>query len=241
MKDKVNKRSLEEMSQKRTLMSKRRSHLQRIYYTMLGLSVTFIVLLPYFLWRFRESETAYIFVIYAIMPLALLPLGRARLRNIEEDIQELDFAIDLEKFHVSSRESRAEKMLRINSFQLRRYYDLNLNQNIWVFALGIFCILLGASVVGVTFYVITQVAQSVESKAFVGVVGVVGTILTNFVAAVFLRMHASATKNLADFHSRLVETQQLFLGNLIASRIQNEEQRWKTLSELALAMVQKSK
>jgi hypothetical protein len=64
----------------------------------------------------------------------------------------LDFQIDLQQFQVSNIESRAEKILRINDFQLRRYYDLNLCQNFWVFSLGIFCILLGVAVIAASLY-----------------------------------------------------------------------------------------
>jgi hypothetical protein len=56
-------------------------------------------------------------------------------------------------------------------------------------------------------------------------IGAVGAILTNFVAAIYLRMNAATSENLAAFHSRLVETHELMLGNLLASRIDNDGQR----------------
>jgi len=87
-------------------------------------------------------------LLYALMPLAMLPTYRIRLRQVENDIYELDFQIDLQEFEVSKQESRAEKILRLNDFQLRRYYDLNIRQNSWVFGLGVFCIVLGIGVIG---------------------------------------------------------------------------------------------
>jgi len=58
--------------------------------------------------------------------------------------------------------------------------------------------------------------------------------MTNYIAAIYLKMHASATNILASFHSRLVETHQLLFGNLLASRIEDDKIRWQTLSQLAL-------
>jgi hypothetical protein len=49
-------------------------------------------------------------------------------------------------------------------------------------------------------------------------------------------MNASASQNLAECHSRLVDTHQLLVANLFASRIQNDEQRWRTLASLATGL-----
>jgi hypothetical protein len=61
----------------------------------------------------------------------------------------------------------------------------------------------------------------------------------NYVAAIYLKMHADATSSLTAFHSRLVETQQTLLANLLASRIEDESKRWDTLSQLALNVAKK--
>ncbi len=52
-------------------------------------------------------------------------------------------------------------------------------------------------------------------------------------------MHASASTYLASFHTRLVETSQILLGNLLASRIENENKRRETLSQLSIELVKK--
>jgi hypothetical protein len=175
------------------------------------------------------------------MVLAMLPSLRLRLRQIENDIQELDFRIDLQEFDASQSERRAEKILRLSDFQLRRYYDLNLSQNSWIFRLGIFCILLGVAVIGTTLFLVVRMDAPYETKVITAVLGSIGAILTNFVAAIYLQMNTAATKNLAAFHSRLVETHRLLLGNLLASRIEDNEKRWDTLSQLSLHLVEKGK
>jgi hypothetical protein len=69
--------------------------------------------------------------------LAALPMFRASLRDAKTDIENIEFRIDLSSYPASAREARAEQLLRLNDMQLRRYYDLNLSQNRWVFGLGI--------------------------------------------------------------------------------------------------------
>ncbi len=201
------------------------------------LSLTMLVVVPIFMWRFGiESTIASTLATYIVIPLAMLPYTRGRLRNIEQDIQAIEFEIDLLQSELNPREARAEKVLRINNLQLQRYYDLNLSQNIWVFGLGIFCILLGLAVIGATLYLVLNVASSLDAKIITAVVGSIGSLLSSYIAAIYLKMHASATSHLGDFHSRLVETQQLPLGNLLASRIEDDSKRWETLSKIALNM-----
>ena len=173
-------------------------------------------------------------VSYFALPLCLITLIRSRIRNVEEDIQDLDFEIDLQYFAVSKSESRGEKILRINNVQLRRYYDLNLQQNIWIFFLGIFCILIGTGVIGATLYLVLNRAQGTESQIITGAIGSIGSLVTNYIAAIYLKMHAAAAADLGSFHSRLVETNELLLGNLLASRIEDDQKRWDTLAQLAL-------
>jgi hypothetical protein len=55
---------------------------------------------------------------------------------------------------------------------------------------------------------------------------------------VYLRMHAAAAANLGTFHARLCQTNQTLFGNLVASRIEDDKIRWKTLSEIAVNVSQ---
>lgn len=225
---------LQQLQKKRDELSDRRQRFQRLYYTALALAVMGLVAFPLLGWRYRDSPMVALIVLYGITPLATLPMFRARVRAVEEDLQELDFQIDLQQFDVSIAESRAEKILRLNSFQLRRYHDINLQQNTWVFSLGLFCILLGIAVIGVTFYLVVSVAQTRDSKLITGALGAIGSLMTNYIAAIYLKMHSGATANLASFHNKLVDTHQLLFGNLVASRIENDKLRGDTLSKLAL-------
>jgi len=159
---------------------------------------------------------------------------RAQLADRTADLQDTEFEIDLQQFEVLSRERRAEKLVRINNLQLRRYYDLILSQNVWVFVVGISCILVGAGVIGAAFYLVLYVASDWKGQVITAALGAVSAILVNYVAAIFLKMHAGASANLGAFHSRLVDTNQVLMGNLLASRIENDTKRWETLASLAI-------
>jgi MFS family permease len=173
--------------------------------------------------------------------LASLPMFRANRRDAKVDIEDTDFRIDLSSYPVSAREARAEKLLRLNDIQLRRYYDLNLNQNRWVFGLGIVCIALGTCIIGISLYLVLKVASGKDAQIITAVLGGIGAFLTNFVAAIYLKINASATETLAAFHSRLVETHQALFGNLLASRIEDDNRRWDALGALALHVAEPSK
>jgi len=175
--------------------------------------------------------------------LTLLPMFRASLRDAKADIEDTDFRIDLSSYPVSAREARAEKLLRLNDVQLRRYYDLNLSQNRWVFGLGIVCIALGTCIIAISLYLVLrpQARGDRDAQIITAALGAVGAFLTNFVAAIFLKINASATETLAAFHSRLVETHQALFGNLLASRIEDDGRRWDALGALALHVAEPSK
>jgi len=225
---------LNKLRDKRGELLKKRTKLQLCYYTIISIVIIMTVVVPVVVWFNRDYPFTGFFVLYIIIPIALLPIFRTQLRNVEDDLKNIDFESDLKQYKASEKEIRAEKLLLINNFQLRRYYDLNLNQNIWVFGLGIICIIIGICVIGVTLYLVLKVAKSFEVQIITGVMGSVGSLMTNYIAAIYLKMHASATSNLGTFHSRLVETHQLMFGNLLASRIDDDNIRWQTLSQLAL-------
>jgi hypothetical protein len=178
-----------------------------------------------------------IFVFFTLCFVAAWLAERTKLRELSRDVEQVEFRIDLYS-HQFDRELKAEKLLRLNDLQLRRYYDMNLSQNRKVFELGIWCIAAGVIIIGVTLYVMhgLRSCQDMTEKIATAVLGGVGAILTNYVAAVYLKMHASANENLASFHERLVETHQLMMGNLLAARIEDDDLRWKTLASLALKL-----
>jgi hypothetical protein len=232
-------------SRKETLLSKRR-RLQGIYY-LLGVTAVLLPIAGYLVTQGLGCPKTITYTLWFIpimnflIPFCFFLIVRQRLRLVENEIQELEFQIDLQQFAVNIRETRAEKLLRINDFQLRRYYDLNISQNSWVFALGMFCIILGVALVSITLFLVIGQANDWATQVITAVLGSIGAILSNFVAVIYLKMNSAATDNLKVFHSRLVETHQFLLGNLLASRIEGEQKREETLSQLSLCLMQKGK
>jgi hypothetical protein len=188
-----------------------------------------------------ESESAAGFaIILAVIACITAVIGfadRAKLRDLDNDLGQIEVQIDLFSHKFSEEELKAEKLLRLNDFQLRRYYDLNLNQNRWVFKLGVGCIAAGVFIIAATLYALRYMTPNdLSLKIVTAVLGGVGAILTNYIAAIYLKMSASASDSLSSFHGRLVETHQLMLANLLIARIENSTLRWDTLSKLAIKM-----
>jgi hypothetical protein len=165
---------------------------------------------------------------------------RSRDRELREALQDKFFEEELLRSGASPEESRAEELLRMYQVQLRRYYDLNLTQNTWIFATGILCILLGVSVIATTIYLIATSPAGWQVKTVLGLVGAVGSLMTNYIAAVYLRMNSATTTSLTTFHTTLAATHQLFLANLLVARIEDPKQRWDALVQVSLAIAGKT-
>lgn len=193
-------------------------------------------------YRFMSADASKFMIIllsaYGILFFIMGFAQRSRMGDLNDEIQSLDFQIDIQDDGVERREMRAERILRINDLQLRRYYDLNLRQNLWVFMLGILCMLLGVGLVGASLFLVLTKAAGVEAQIITAALGAVGGLLTNYVAVIYLKMNSAVTDNLTRFHGRLMESQQLYLCNLLASRIADDKLRWDTLSKLSLRLVQ---
>lgn len=218
----------------------RRRKVQSTFYIAIFMSLTLMVIAPVFVWSSDiSSRIAPLILAYIIIPVGMLPILRGRIRDIEQEIREVEFEIDLQQFERTQIETKAEKTLRLNDAQLQRYYSLNLSQNTWVFVVGIGCMLLGLTLVAATMYLVINHAENLDSKIITATLGGVGTLLTSYVAAIFLKMHASATQHLGGFHSRLVDTHQILLASVVASRISDETLRERTFSELSLRVAGK--
>jgi hypothetical protein len=175
--------------------------------------------------------------LYCLVTMWTVLILRARTQSIKGEIQDIRFEEELLRSEATPEESRAEELLRTHQYQLRRYYDLNLSQSFWVFAVGIFCIFLGFVVISMTVYLIRiSPTENWQEKVILGVVGAVGSLMTNYIAAIYLKMHSAISNSLTSFHSALASTHKLFLANLFTSRIDDQEKRWDALGKLALAV-----
>ena len=173
---------------------------------------------------------AAIFVFFGAIAAAIY----STMRDYEQRRKELDFQVDLLELPVCPRETRAEKVLRVHSANLQRYYDLNLRQNVLVLVMGVLCLAVWVSFIGVAMNLVQNCPA--PARIMTVILGSVGALLTNFIGVIYLRMHAAAVSNLGSFHARLCRTNQTLFGILIASRIDDDNLRWQTWSELAIAV-----
>jgi hypothetical protein len=162
-------------------------------------------------------------------------------KRLEDDLRDKELEQELARTDGNHPGRRAEKLLSINQHQLRRYYEQNLSQSTWIFLVGVACLIGGLAIIGVTLWLLAdaEIAEG-QSKWVVAVVGAIGSVLTNYVAAVYLKMHAASTASLTGFHEKLVATHELFFANVLASRTK-EDKRDEITCQIALAIVQNTR
>lgn len=157
--------------------------------------------------------------------------------RIEDQIIEIENEMDLQNIGVESLEKRAEKQFRIHQNQLKRYYDLSLNQSRWIFLVGLICILAGMGII-ITTLVFLFISNN--NEVIISVTGGVAGILTNFIGVIFLKMYSETVKSLSTFHERLVTTHHLHFSNFLISKIFDEPLRNEAWAKLALSLSKES-
>ncbi|MBA5715746.1 hypothetical protein DT035_13170 [Bacillus subtilis] len=187
------------------------------------------------------SDKVFVFLLSLILSILGLMLMLSPLYS-SEDIKITSELIDVENELAllevkKSSEDRSETLFRQHHLELKRYYDLNLKQNKSLFFVGIICIALGFAIIGTTLYLLSSgIFEGVQSKVIVASMGALGAILTNFIAAIYLKMHTNTIKSMTEFHNRFVNTHHFYFSNFLISKIKDEKMREETLAELALSI-----
>lgn len=145
-------------------------------------------------------------------------------RKEEEEFSEIDS---------SKRALRAEKMFKMNQKELMRYYDMNLAQTKFLSELGIVMIILGILIVVASLVLYVYL----NSDRILLFVGNVSGIIVDFVGAIFIKMYTQNVEAAVRFHAKFAESNNLLLANSIANKIENEELREMTLSEISKQIV----
>jgi Na+/melibiose symporter-like transporter len=235
---------VQRLEQEITKKEKRQTRLETLYFTCLtggvfvlvaGLGLLVVGADDTQSWTFRLGVLG---LMISSAALSAVPSLKARIRLHEAHILDHQFERDILIQAPTTSEIRADKLLRMNQQQLRRYYEMNLQQNTWVFVVGLGCLVLGVGVIAVTFYMLAQVrGDHASEQAVIAVVGGLGAILSNFVAAIYLRIHALNAQSTSEFHTTLVQMQQIFLANLIAASVSPADSRSQTFAKLSLSML----
>ena len=160
-------------------------------------------------------------------------IKRVDLISLHQDEEELEFEIDLDREQVRPEQRRAEKYLWHYKRQLRRYHDLNLKQNVTNSAIGLSAIVLGILIAVAAAYIAIYAVSTKEARIIVAILGGNSSVLLTYLAAIYVKMHA-ATPAARNFNSSSLEIQQMLLGDLMASQIENPQIRERTISKIAL-------
>jgi hypothetical protein len=177
--------------------------------------------------------------LYGLMFLAGSITLRQRIRTYSEEITDLSNELDLLDLTDDTREYRATKLLQVNQFDLRRYYDQILRQGSQIFYVGLLCILIGFAVVGAAFWLVQSTHLSdLSEKIVVASLGVISGVLANFIAVIYLKMFSQTIESVGTFHQRLALRDRLNFGNILAAKIESEPTRDKTLREMAIRLAE---
>lgn len=174
--------------------------------------------------------------VFGALAIAGLLVSRQRVQDLEGDIRQADYERGLLLEHATDAE-RAEKLFLRQQFEVKRYYDETLRQSSVLSYLGVMCIAGGFAVIGVAFALVVSAPTQTTQQIIVAALGAAGGLLANFVAVVFLRMHAGTVKALTNFHERLVSTHHVHFGNLLASRVDPDSQH-VVLGDMAVQLSQ---
>jgi hypothetical protein len=159
-------------------------------------------------------------------------------RGRELDVKDLEDEIDLRQIRSDSLEQKAHKLLRIQQSQLSRYLELVLQQSRGIFVVGIGAMLVGVGVVMVTIWQTRTMGPDIDiwQKAIVAVIGAIGAILTNYVAAIYLKMFSDIGTAVQKSINSLSQSTNLNFANVLIANITSEELRNQTLKEIAVAI-----
>lgn len=157
-----------------------------------------------------------------------------RAKRIEKAETDAEFEEkEFSEIDPSKRALRAEKLFRLNQKDLMRYYDMNLAQTKFLSGLGIVMIALGILLV------ITSLSAYalLEIDKVILIIGNISGIVLDFVGALFITMYNKNIEAAVKFHAKFAESNNLLLANSIANKIENEELREKTLSEISREII----
>ena len=154
--------------------------------------------------------------------------------------QKEEYENDLDLLNISntSWETKAIKLFKYHQFEVKKYYDLTLQQSSWIFRAGIVIIIIGFGFVAYTLYAIAHCGKDDDQRAVIGIVGSLATFMANFIGVIYLRMYTETVKSLTVFHNKLVTTHHLHFANYLNSKINDEDLRNKSLAEITKKIVE---
>ena len=164
--------------------------------------------------------------------------GSLNVRRAELDVKEAEDELKLRQMKSASLEQKAHKLLRIQQSQLSRYLEVILQQSRNIFAVGIGAMLVGVGVVIFTIWQTRSMDSQADTiqKAIVAIVGVIGAILTNYVAAIYLKMFSDIGGAVHKSVASLSQSTNVNFANVLVAYISTADKRDETLKEIAIGI-----
>jgi len=155
---------------------------------------------------------------------------------LELDLLDVEAELDLLTYDPTQQEQRAERLFKLHQRELNKYYEITLRQSRLIFYVGVGSIVAGLLIIGLALYFISIEAKAaaLSDKVVIAALASVGSLLSNFVAAIYLRMFSETIQSMTEFHSRLVVTHHLHYGSFLAAKITSETLRNRTIAEMAV-------
>jgi len=164
--------------------------------------------------------------------------GFLNVRQAVSDAKEVEDELDLRQMQSASFEQKAHKLLRIQQGQLSRYLEVILQQSRNIFVVGIGAMLVGVGVVIFTIWQTRSMDSQADTvqKAIVAIVGAIGAILTNYVAAIYLKMFSDIGGAVQKSVASLSQSTNVNFANVLAAYISTGDKRDEVLKEIAIGI-----
>jgi hypothetical protein len=217
----------------RLAMLKKRRHAMTSARDVLWVFAAVFILLPPLFLR-GDPEVLLAVLLYGLVAAGGALYLNSEASNLDSEAREIAGALDLRRDENESPESRAERLFRVHSFELKRYYDQTLGQGKTIYLVGLICLTLGFAVIGVSLWLVVRGAQDDSTEqVVVGILGAIAGILADYIAVVYLKMFSQTIHAVTGFHRRFVVTHHLHFGNLLVSMIDDQALRNQTLAAMA--------
>lgn len=157
------------------------------------------------------------------------------LENINFKMEEIDYELELRRLTATNDERRAEQLFRVNQIELSRYYNQILSQSKIIFNWGIGCLIFGMGLIISSALIIgfkSKLNLSLDEPKIIAILSGIGGLFSNIIGAYYMNMYNKTMESLNAFHNRFVATHHLHFGNLILSKIKEQNTREKAYSSI---------
>lgn len=235
--DEISKSEVEKLRQQVELTKKKKLFFDNLKKAVpiIGFTISAALFIMYYI--FESKPLAIIGSFYLVVAIAY-PLTNVG-KSIELEIDALQSEISLKSTGTDATEERAERLFKSHEIDLKRYYDLALKQNSSIFIAGLICLILGFVFIGLTIsFLYYNQKTEIEIQLLIGIIGSLGSLMTNFIALVYLRMYSNTLKSFSAFHKKLVSTNHLHFSNFLISKISDSKIKNEALKGLSEKIVE---